>query len=292
MITIHHLSSSTIESALALSTTAGWNQRIEDWRALVALAPGGSFAAESGGRIVATAIGIDYGSFGWIAMMLVEPAFRGRGLGRRLLEAAMGALPGGRPIRLDATPMGRPLYDAYGFREEACLTRYRAAAAAAAEASRTAPAARPIEIRRITADDLPEILQIDRSVFRGARAPVLTWALEQEPAFCQAAFEDGTLAGYCFGRRGRLCDQIGPVVAISASVAQALTTRVIQAAAGRPLFVDAFDAEAGFGEWLGRAGFEGQRPLYRMCRPAEDGQLLQPAASPLRELAIFGPEFA
>ena len=107
-----------LDSAFLLSSTAGWNQRLADWRTLMALAPGGCFAAVGEDRVVGTAIGIDYGGFGWIAMMLVDPAYRGRGLGRRLLEAAMGAVPADRPIRLDATPMGRPLYQASGFEDE------------------------------------------------------------------------------------------------------------------------------------------------------------------------------
>ena len=59
---------------------------------LFQLAPDGCFAAEADERIVGSAIGIDYGSYGWIAMMLVEPAYRGRGVGAALLEAAMGAI--------------------------------------------------------------------------------------------------------------------------------------------------------------------------------------------------------
>ena len=74
---------------------------------LLQLAPAGSFAAVADDRIVGTAIGIDYGTFGWIAMMLVDPAWRGRGIGGRLLEEAIGAVPPDIPIRLDATPLGR-----------------------------------------------------------------------------------------------------------------------------------------------------------------------------------------
>src|SRR5919198_2677114 len=104
---IRALTSEGLAGALRLSTSAGWNQRVNDWRMLLQLARAGAFAAIADTAVVGTAIGIDYGGFGWIAMMLVDPACRGRGLGRQLLEAAMNALPNDR-IRLDATPAGRP----------------------------------------------------------------------------------------------------------------------------------------------------------------------------------------
>jgi GNAT superfamily N-acetyltransferase len=126
---IRLLSASDLEGATRLSSAAGWNQRLEDWRLLVSLAPAASFAAVSEERIVATVIGIDYGRFSWIAMMLVDPDWRGRGIGRRLLNAAMEVVPADRPIRLDATPMGRPLSQSCGFEDEVLLTRHRSEAA-------------------------------------------------------------------------------------------------------------------------------------------------------------------
>ena len=54
-------------------------------------------------------------------MMLVDPAYRGCGVGGRLLDAAMDALPSHLPIRLDATPLGQRLYQRYGFEDEAAL---------------------------------------------------------------------------------------------------------------------------------------------------------------------------
>src|SRR5262245_2095092 len=119
--TVRLLGQADLDSAFALSSESAWNQRLEDWRMLLRLAPAGAFAAVADGRIVGTAIGLDYGGFGWIAMMLVDPRFRGRGLGGRLLEMAMSALPGDRVIRLDATPLGRRLYQRYGFEDEAAL---------------------------------------------------------------------------------------------------------------------------------------------------------------------------
>ena len=131
---IQPLNADQLAGALALSTLMGWNQRLEDWRRLIELAPSGCFAALDAGRVIATAIGIDYRHCGWIAMMLVAPEYRGRGLGARLLEAAMAAIPADLPIRLDATPLGRPLYERHDFALETSLTRY----------VRTCPRGRPI----------------------------------------------------------------------------------------------------------------------------------------------------
>ena len=194
-----------LDGALALSASAGWNQRLDDWRMLLRLAPAGSFAAIAEGRVVGTAIGIDYGGFGWIAMMLVDPAYRGRGVGRRLLEAAIGAVPSDHPIRLDATPLGRPLYQRYGFEDEALLTRHVVSAGT--------PRNQPSHVRRLTAADLKTVTGQDDEVFGGNRGEVLEWALDNAPLYGHVVQSGAGLAHYCLGRQGRLFDQIGPVVA-------------------------------------------------------------------------------
>ena len=285
------LSLADLDGAFALSSTAGWNQRIDDWRMLLELAPSGGFAAVLDDEIVATAIGIDYGSFGWIAMMLVQPALRGQGIGRRLLEAAMAAIPAGLPIRLDATPMGRPLYESCGFREEAALTRYLSD-----PVTRRIPdlpgGGAPGTVRAMTREQLERILGEDTAVFRGGRGPVLTWALDTGAPFCQVVEEDAGIGGYCFGRTGRLCAQVGPVVAASAEAATALAAAALAQARGMPVFVDAFDAGTNFTRWLHACGFEAQRPLYRMCRMPDGARPLPQAPTRLIEWSIFGPEFA
>ena len=144
---------------------------------LLQLAPAGSFAAVAGDRIIGTAIGIDYGTFGWIAMMLVDPAWRGRGMGARLLEEAMGAVPPEIPIRLDATPLGRPLYRAIRLRRRgrADASCRRAVDAAVPSRSRTS---RRGYVRGLTHADLPAV--IARTI--GSSAPtggiLLEWALD------------------------------------------------------------------------------------------------------------------
>ena len=179
---IEPLTLSDPDGALALSTAIGWNQRAEDWRMLLRIAPSGSFAAVADGRVVGTAIGIDYGRFGWIAMMLVDPAYRGRGLGARLLERAMTALPPTLPIRLDATPLGRPLYRRFGFEDDVVLSRHVADAPAGGHLA--APLATGAPIRPLTAAELPSVTELDTHVFGGDRRRVIEWMMAWLPALC------------------------------------------------------------------------------------------------------------
>src|SRR5690606_32161796 len=67
-----------------------------------------------------------FDSVAWISMMLVEESLRGRGIGRALMEQAlMHVDASGIPtVRLDATPLGRPLYEKLGFRADFPLVRY------------------------------------------------------------------------------------------------------------------------------------------------------------------------
>lgn len=285
---IRLLTAADLDDAFGLSAAAGWNQGLADWRMLLRLAPAGSFAAIAEGRVAGTAIGIDYGTFGWIAMMLVDPARRGRGLGARLLEAAMSALPPGIPIRLDATPLGRPLYQRYGFEDEVMLTRHVAE-----------PSRRQLDgadgvthhVRSLTTADLPAVTALDRRVFGADRRILLEWALEGAPQYAHAIETEGGVH-YSLGRRGRLFDLLGPVVAADDNTAQALLSASLVAAEGRAVAVDAFDRHRAFTEWLRSRGFTAQRPLFRMRRASRPGGEAATDGSPtVHERAILGPEF-
>ena len=285
-LTLRHL-----DGALTLSTTIGWNQRAEDWRMLLDIAPAGSFAAVASGRVVGTAIGIDYGRFGWIAMMLVDPAYRGRGLGARLLERAMMALPPTLPVRLDATPLGRPLYQRFGFEDEAVLSRH--VADAPAREHLAVPQAMGSCVAPLTAEEQPSVVEQDTDVFGGHRQRVIEWMMHSSPQYAWVAHDSLGRPQFCLGRTGLTFDQIGPVVAQDVEVAQALVGAALRHAAQRPAVIDAFDAHETFAAWLRGSGFRAQRPLYRMCRPA--GARVRGdvhAGRDFIEFAILGPEFA
>jgi GNAT superfamily N-acetyltransferase len=287
---IRQLAPADLDGAFALSSTAGWNQRLADWRMLLELAPTGSFGAVVDGRIVGTAIGIDYGGFAWIAMMLVDPAYRGQGLGARLLEAAMDAVPASQTIRLDATPMGRPLYQRYGFEDETVLSRTVAEPASRPAAERSGDARR--RVRRLAAADLESVASVDRRVFGADRSALLDWSRGGAPNYAHFIEADGGTQ-YCFGRTGRLFDQIGPVVAQDPDDAAALVEAALLYTDRKAVVADVFDSQDRFVAWLQSRGFVSQRPLFRMCRPgSRPFQSGSQDDDGLVEYAIFGPEFA
>src|SRR5206468_2617899 len=111
---------------LHLSEQAGWNQTESDWQRFLQLQADGCFVGEWQRAAVATAVAFVFGDVGWIAMVLVEASMRGRGVGTAMLRHAMRFLEdhGVVSLRLDATPMGLPLYRPLGFVEQFQLARY------------------------------------------------------------------------------------------------------------------------------------------------------------------------
>ncbi|HVX67469.1 MAG TPA: GNAT family N-acetyltransferase, partial [Bryobacteraceae bacterium] len=93
---------------------------------MLRLAPEGCFGIEVEGTLAATATAFCYSEqLAWIGMVLTLPEFRGRGLARRLMRHALDfcTCRKVRRVKLDATDMGTPLYDKFGFRAECIVER-------------------------------------------------------------------------------------------------------------------------------------------------------------------------
>ncbi len=122
------LTPADMAGCLALSEGAGWNQVSRDWTLF--FRHGAVFGIAQAGALVASGAVLPYpgGGFGWVSMVLVSVASRGRGLGTRILRRCLEALAatGLCPV-LDATPAGERIYRPLGFRTQFGLTRWRGA---------------------------------------------------------------------------------------------------------------------------------------------------------------------
>jgi len=267
-----------IASGLRLCRVSGWNQTEADWAMLLA---SGSFrAVVVDHKVVGTGGVVRYGHrLGWVAMILVDPAARGRGIGTAIMADLLARASGLASVGLDATPLGRPVYERLGFRGHGELVRLEAAP------SRNRPP-RPKDVRPLAGRDLEDVLKWDLEAFGADRSSVLRWAAERAPEYAWCAGEDAAIDGYCFGRYGYRAHQVGPVVARHHSVAERLLTACLAPYPDRRFFLD---TPAYAGEWLSsvqRAGFVAQRPFTRMFRKGDR----IPGQAELH-FAILGPEF-
>jgi GNAT superfamily N-acetyltransferase len=290
-ISIRPMAPSDVPAGVALCRAARWNQTEHDWQYMLANAPNGAVVAVADDVVIGTAATVPYGVFTWISMVLVNPAFRSRGVGTLLLERGLDLIPESVVARLDATPAGEPLYRKLGFEAEYGLGRWFIEATggsrcgggrygARAQAS-TAP-----EARLLTPTDWPGILQMDRHVFGASRERLLNRLAGEAPEYGWILGGDGRTRAYLLGRHGHVRDQLGPLVADNAESARVLLESCLAANADRRFFIDVPDGRAEWTATLHTLGFAIERPFLRMYR----GNLTAPG-NPSVVYAVTGPEF-
>jgi len=273
------LTRSDIPAGMVLKDYAGWNQTPADWERFLRASPTGCFAVEMDGKVVGTSTTITYGGrVAWIGMVLVDPAYRGRGIGTRLLERAVEHLEetGVATIKLDATPQGRSIYEKMGFVPEYEIERwvlYRAAATV------PAPAQAPLP-------DIEKIIEADLEAFGADRSELLRSLHADAPDFTLAVELEGEVIGYALGRGGSRADHLGPWMAWDRPTGRELLDEFLRRSARDTVFVDCLKNNEMARELLSSRGFLISRPFTRMVR----GPNTYPGHPELL-CAILGPEF-
>jgi ribosomal protein S18 acetylase RimI-like enzyme len=274
------MTSEDVAAGLRICRVAGWNQLSRDWELFLKLSPNDCrVAVDSSGNVIGTVTTIRYENhFSWIGMLLVDPVWQGKGIGRNLLEQALEILSGEQTVKLDATPAGREVYLKYNFIDEYTISRMMM--------TETNSDFKSSHISSINESDFPALLKLDGKVFGADRRTVLNWIWNAGQKFSYIAKNGNEIVGYCFGRTGHLYTHIGPVVAQDENVAQQLVSAVLKNISNRPIILDVPHNKPGWMAWLQSIGFREQRILTRMYR----GENSHPGL-PEKQFAILGPEF-
>ncbi|HXB71567.1 MAG TPA: GNAT family N-acetyltransferase [Candidatus Acidoferrales bacterium] len=288
-----------IEAGLRLCRANGWNQLEADWRGFLESSPQGCRAAvcQDAGcedRVIGTVATLNYQEkFGWISMLLVDPQWRGQGIGTRLLEEACQMLSGVETIRLDATPAGKLVYDKAGFQDEYRLVRMKAEWPLVEGLWGSVVDGVSSVVRNIEDSDWARLLAWDQIVFGADRGAILRRLFGGAPEYALIAESAGEVRGFLLGRHGFLAEHLGPLVALDELTARALVSagvgRLEDRAQGRPLMIDA-PRHTGrnnmeWNRWLESRGFREERPFIRMFRGTNSH-----AGLPDLVFAIAGPE--
>lgn len=289
---LRRLESSDLDDAMALVEQAGWNQLRVDWDTFLALAPGGCFALEKGGEVVATSTAVTYpsagevgASVGWIGMVLVREDARCQGHGTRLFDTALRQLEqAGAEAALDATPAGRPLYEKRGFRVVGEVERWTGVLARSTPFTTAG--------RQLERADLDPLLRLDTLHFGADRSCLLGALLARPRARGHAVGPPGAPRGYVLSRSGRRFLHLGPLVASSTADGLALLESALARRGGERVGIDIRPQHREITRRLEELGLRPERALVRMARPEGTSPAGRaPGGDPRTTIAIAGPEW-
>ena len=145
-------------------------------------------------------------TFGWLGNVVVDASFRGRGVARALLRAALEDLGAANAAWLDASDMGMPLYEKAGFEPRSRVVEWRATVRAEEDAGEKNDFdAFGVDVS--SADVFGALARLDASVFGADRAQLLRAWLASAPK--GACFLDES-AGYALAHKRGNATYLGP----------------------------------------------------------------------------------
>ncbi|MFN3524467.1 MAG: GNAT family N-acetyltransferase [Paracoccus sp. (in: a-proteobacteria)] len=237
-LTIAPFAPAHLPGALALSQAESWPHRAEDWALFLSLSRGVVALADD--RVAGTALLTRFGQVGLVNMIIVGPELRGRGLGRKLVQAAMETadVP---EFRLIATEAGLPLYRKMGFVETGVIRQHQ---------GQVVPLAAPEGITWASAADSAALAALDLRATGTDRAGLIDALLAQGRIAMLQTGDQIAFAGIRTFGRGLVA---GPVIAETTEQARRLLTAVMAAHPGAFLRVDTPE-DSGLGDWLTERG--------------------------------------
>jgi hypothetical protein len=193
-----------------------------------------------------------------VALVLVDVALRRQGIGRALMDHALAFLDGQgvASIRLDATPVGQPLYEQLGFVEQFRLARYEGIVRPTDEPASAG-------LLPVSAQRWPELAALDRAITATDRQRFLLSLFAEQPDEVRGVEGPAGWAGFIAARSGVLAVQLGPCVGEAGPL---LLADACRWHTGQRIYLDAPVDNAPACRLAETRGLTVQRHLTRMCR--------------------------
>jgi GNAT superfamily N-acetyltransferase len=249
-----------LNQAISLSNSEGWNQTEKDWKLLLENPLNICIVAQCNNQVIGTATALNHSNkIAWIGMVLVDKSFRGRGVGKMLLTNIIGALRNVDSIKLDATPVGLPLYQKLGFIDEYKI--YRMINPSLQSFEKQTFSYEPVNI---DLESFSDVLKLDKRIFGTARTYLLQALFSNYPAKAYLVNRNKKLDGYMFGRNGARFNYIGPVAALAEDSARILISKALESVNHQPVALDILQDKEDLIKWLESLGFVKHRHFIRM----------------------------
>jgi GNAT superfamily N-acetyltransferase len=271
-----------IPSAMRLSAMENWNQTEKDWSLLVENPLNVCLLAELNNSVIGTSTAINYSNeVAWVAMVLVDREYRGKGVSRMLLTEMFRRTECCHIVKLDATPPGQKVYRDFGFLDEYVIDRMEIL-------SLENLPEYDYDITPVPAklSNLSEINAFDKNTFGVKRSQLIEHLIRNYPGKAWMLKRNDRLTGFALGREGTRFHHIGPVMTENSADAKALLTKSLKQLAHKPVILDVLNDKHDLIQWLKSMGFTLQRQFFRMYKKENPYQGII-----RNQYLICGPEF-
>ncbi len=254
-MTIRQMTNTDVGFAVRTIEKEGWDILPADIQRFVELNPQGCFVLDLNSRPIGMICSICFRAYGFLGNLLVDPEYRKRGLGRKLMVHALEYLDSlsVRHIELDAVYAAAPLYRRLGFRDKYVskrMIRHRS------------PTLSPVPAN--TPVDIPLICELDATL-TGIDRTVVLQRLIDEYGGCIAVSQRTELNGFGLVRPAGSCARaLGPIIAKDMASARTVVERAIASHGDLPLILAVPDGKRDWEDILIAYGFRYVQPSLRM----------------------------
>ena len=221
------IDSTAVNAIKLLSERAGWNQSETDLKLMVAHEPENIFLAtytyENHRITLGSGVSLSVNEkMCWIGMILVHPELRRQGIARSIMHTCLTharKVQQKSIIGLDATPEGKQVYEALGFKDS--FTIWRSVISTHLKKDQ-------LSTNKATPFDLDLIASYLKTKNYTERIQMIAM-LEKLPEVKNILFlRNGEVQGFAMSRPGRLKPFIGPLIADNCETAKILLMNLLQ----------------------------------------------------------------